>query len=396
MMRNTLRRVAKQTLLSARSIHLQCDELFASFRSQSSKPLLFNIDLHISVMRDLHQEMVKQKMASVRWSISGSNRFARPIYKISDPVEVLNSETWSELDSDLVSRFEDRYSAFLRKFDGFVVTHTPAFSQLYRNFNKPILVINSTRYEAPYTAKPSAWNELDSYLVDSIAKRKMLLVSNNRGDSDYLNFKNGITSDVVPSFCDYTGLKWIPGGKHKIIISRSAEVEQLIERITGGEWVGIRKVLGDNYSWKQYLDVAEILYVPYNVSTMSLFELATAGVPVMVPSKNLLKRLASKYSGVLSELSYFQIRGLGTQGLSIDDPNNYSSGLFYDWWLDRADFYDIKLMPNIRVIDEIEELKGKGSEKLSPRSLYEAQLVRRNKDLSESRSSLIEKFATML
>ena len=396
MMRNTPRQLAKQALRSTRLMHLHFDELFASFKARSGKPLLFNIDLHISVMRDLHQEMVKQKIGSVQWSISGSNRFVRPIYKISDPVEILNSETWSELDNDLISRFEDRYSAFLRKFDGFVVTHTPAFSQLYRSFDKPILVINSTRYEAPYTAKPSAWNELDSYLVDSVEKGKMLLVSNNRGDADYLHFKTGIASEVVPSFCDYTRLNWTPGGKHKIVIARSVEVELLIEKITGGEWVGIRKVLGENYNWKQYLDVKEIFYVPYNISTMSLFELSTAGVPVTVPSRNLLKQMALNYSGVLSELSYFQIRALGTQGLRIEDPNNYSSGLFYDWWLDRADFYDTKLMPNVQVIEEIEELNGKNSREQSPQPFNKAQLAIRNRDLSESRSSLIEKFATML
>jgi hypothetical protein len=395
-MRSVPKKIAKQSLLSSRRMHLQFDEFFASIRTRSSKPLLFNIDLHISVMRDLNQELIKQKIDSIRWSISGSNRFVRPLYKISDPVEVLNSDTWAGLDSDLISRFEERYSTFLRKFDGFVVTHTPAFSQLYRSFDKPILVINSTRYEAPYTANPVSWNELDSYLVDSVAKKKMLLVSNNRGDADYLKFKTGISSDTVPSFCDYTKLKWVPGGKHKVIVSRSLEVEQLIEDVTGGEWIGIRRALGENYTWKQFLDVKEVFYVPYNISTMSLFELATAGVPVKVPSRNLLKKMASIYSGVLSELSYFQIRALDTEGLSIGDPNNYSSDLFHDWWLDRADFYDSKLMPNVQVIDEIEALKGGNLVRLNDSRLNEAQLVMRNNALKESRSWLVEKFATML
>jgi len=124
--------------------------------------------------------------------------------------------------------------------------------------------------------------------------------------------------------------------------------------------------------------------------------LATAGVPVTVPSRNLLKQMALNYSGVLSELSYFQIRALGTQGLGIEDPNNYSSDLFYDWWLDRADFYDTKLMPNVQIIEEIEELNGKNSEEQSPQPFNKALLAIRNRDLSESRSSLIEKFATML
>jgi hypothetical protein len=347
-------------------------------------------------MRDLRQELVRQKLASIQWSISGSNRFVRPIYKISDPVEILNSETWPELDDDLISRFEDRYSTFLSKFDGFVVTHTPAFSQLYRSFDKPILVINSTRYEAPYTAKPSAWNNLNSYLADSIDKKKMLLVSNNQGDADYLKFKTGITSKVIPSFCDYTNLNWVPGGKHKIIISRSAEVEQLIEKLTGGEWLGIRKVLGENFRWRQYLDVKEIFYIPYNISTMSLFELATAGVPVKVPSRSLIKRLLANYSGVLSELSYFQVRALSTHGLSANDPNNYLSDSFHDWWLDRADFYDSDLMPNVKIIEEIGELNGRGSNKSHEPLIERGVLKLRNEKVSESRSRLIQEFGTML
>jgi hypothetical protein len=87
---------------------------------------------------------------------------------------------------------------------------------------------------------------------------------------------------------------------------------------------------------------------------------------------------------------------LGTQHLAIDDPNNYSSDLFQDWWLDRADFYDNKLMPNIQIIGEIEELTGKNSENSITPPFNEVKLKTRNNTLGESRSSLIEKFASML
>ena len=386
----------KRSLLNARKLHLDFDEHFASFRSRSKTPILFNLDLHISVMRDIQQELKSKRVKSIRWSISGSNRFSRTIYKISDPVDVVNSQTWFGLDEELISAFEDRYRKFLSKFDGFVVTHTPAFSQLYRNFDKPILVINSTRYEAPYTNNLNQWKNLDRFLINKVEKNRMLLVSNNVGDSDYLKYKTGIVSRVVPSLCDYTNLNWIPGGTQKVIVSRSPELEDFIERETGGEWRGIRKVMGDNYSWEQYFSVKEILYIPYNISTMSLFELATAGVPVSVPSREFIKEISSQFPGVLSELSYFQVRSLPVGQLSKDDPNNYLSESFQDWWLQRADFYDSFLMPNVRVIPNFEALQLNISDTWHNFSVFKANLSKRNKRVSEQRSALISNFTTML
>jgi len=393
---NLPRSAVKHSLLSARKLHLYFDEYFTSIRAKSVKPILFNLDLHISVMRDLQQEIHAKQMKSVRWSISGSNRFSRSIYKISDPVEAINSQTWSGLDEALISQFENRYRKFLSRFDGFVVTHTPSFAQLYRSLDKPILVVNSTRYEAPYSNDKSKWKNLDSFLINSVEKKNLLLVSNNQGDADYLKYNTGINSRVFPSFCDYTNLVWRPGGLQNIIVSRSPDLDNFIEHATRGEWRGIRNVMGNSYKWKQYLDVKEVLYIPYNISTMSLFELATAGVPVAVPSSDFLKELAQSYSGVLSELSYFQMGKLSVTGLAEDDPNNYLSGNFYDWWLARADFYDENLMPNTRVISNFEELKTSRFDTQKDFDAFSEVLSKRNRSLRNNRSELIGNFATMI
>lgn len=390
------RNFAKQALLRSRSLHLKFDEMFGGLKGNSVKPLLFNLDLHISVMRDLQQEMDKENLRTIRWSISGSNKFTRPVYRISDPVEIINSQTWHQLSDDLIFRFEQRYSKFLSKFDGFVVTHTPAFSQLYRNFEKPILTVNSTRYEAPYTTDVDKWDELNSYLVDITNTKRMLLVSNNVGDSDYLKYKSGISSEVFPSFCDYTNLDWVPGGNHKVIITRSPDLENEIEKRTGGEWKGIRKILGSNYKWKQYLDIKEILYIPYNISTMSLFEFATAGIPVTIPSRGMLKGLHATYPGVLSELSYFQVRNLSVENLDLDDPNNYESENFLDWWIDRSDFYNSELMPNIRIISDFSELKIDRLLTSAEFIAFRQKVESRNKAIQLDRSRLIRDFVSMI
>ena len=386
----------KQGLLGVRKLHLGLDEHLSSFRSMSKKPMLFNLDLHISVMRDLQQEFSSCNFRTIRWSISGSNQFARSIYKISDPVDVINAQTWSQLDDDLISEFESRYQNFLSKFDGFVVTHTPAFSQLYRSFGKPILVINSTRYEAPYTKDENKWKTLDNYLNNGVKTDKVLLVSNNVGDADYLKHRTGIESEVVPSLCDYTDLHWMPGGTQKVIISRSPELEDYIERFTFGEWLGIKKVMGKNYSWNQYLQIKEVLYIPYNISTMTLFELATAGVPVSVPSIDFTKELSKSFSGVLSELSYFQLNELPVIGLDNEDPNNYLSEKFKDWWLARADFYNSDLMPNVRVISGFNELMQEPSISDLQKDNYHSLIESRNDVIRKKRQNLVSRFSSML
>jgi hypothetical protein len=366
------------------------DEHFVSFKSK--KPILFNLDLHISVMRDIQQELSSKKIESVRWSISGSNKFSRSIYKISDPVDAVNSQTWTQLNEEMISEFQSRYQKFLSKFDGFIVTHTPALSQLYRGFNKPILVINSTRYEAPYTINGENWKSLDNYLISEVERKKMLLVSNNMGDSDYLKYRTDIASQVVPSYCGYTNLSWKPGGTQKVIVSRSSELDDLIEKVTGGEWRSIKKVMGSNYKWKHFQEIKEVLYIPYNISTMFLFELATAGVPVTVPSKEFLKVISENYSGVLSELSYFQLQELPVQHLAKDDPNNYLSSEFKDWWLERADFYNSHLMPNVRLISNFEELEV--NQNLSESYLH--SIAQRNRFVSEQRRELVASFCKFL
>jgi hypothetical protein len=394
---HSTKNLARNSLLEVRKVHLLIDEHINSMKPKSKKLRLFNLDLHISVMRDLRQELSQRKIKTVCWSISGANRYTRSLYKFSDPVAVVNSSTWSNLDDELISKFESRYAKFLQNFDGFIVTHTPALAQLYRNLGKPILILNSTRYEAPYSNNDGNWKGLDNFLIDSVNRGQILLTSNNAGDADYIRNKTGIHTKIVPSLCDYTRLHWKPKESgRKIVVARSSEVEHMIERETAGDWLGIKKILGENFRWNQYLNIDEVLYIPYNISTMYLFELATAGVPVAVPSKRFLKQMAKVYPGILSELSYFQVHNLSAAGLAHDDPNNYHSETFHDWWLSRADFYNLDLMPNVRVIDSFDELRIKRFATDVDWLEYREKISNRNETLRNVRSDLINTFISKI
>lgn len=77
---------------------------------------------------------------------------------------------------------------------------------------------------------------------------------------------------------------------------------------------------------------------------MTLFELATAGVPVAVPSRSLFQSLRRRYKGVLDELTYAEVHRTLVSGRE-GSPVDWAAGGYLDWWLDRADFYDKELMP---------------------------------------------------
>lgn len=365
--------------------------------NQGLAPRVFNLDVHISVIADVEAGLGSKNVDLIKWSLSGNNQVFRKFRRYPDPVSTINASTWENLDDHLIEKFTSRYQGFLKSFDGFIAAHPVSFSRIYDKFEKPTLTIASTRYELSFTNNPAEWELLNQTLKRQSDRFPGLLASNNRGDQDYLKYHAGLSARYVPSVCDYTNVSWVGGGTNLLIFAKSSELIDEIEAFTEGLWLAGKKVLGSNYSWRDLARARAILVIPYNISTMTMFELATMGVPVIVPSRNFFMELIAEHSGVLSELSFFQIHNLDVSSLSEHDPNNFKSLGFYDWWLSRADFYDPALMPNVRVIDNFREL-------LDPNFLlsdfqsssYRTNLEIRNGFYKESRNQLLKTFAGFL
>jgi hypothetical protein len=371
---------------SIRRIAIKNDVVKVTYFNSGAKLRLFNLDLHIGVIRDLKQEICRrQNLDLTSWSISSHNGLVRKVLNIPDPVKSVNNKTWDKLNSVLKDEFINEYRRFLENFDGFVVTHTPSFVQLFEDFEKPILVVNSTRYEAPYSNDIVGWNSLNLSLMRLNDSKLLHIGSNNLGDQAYLQKYSGIESALVPSVCDYL----IPGGGSEspigLIFARSKELQNKIEKITQGNFTNTY----DRFvSYDEIFKASYIVVFPQNISTMFLFEMATLGKTVLVPDADFMKGLASSESGVLSELSYFQIHGLKTEHLSEGDMNNYTSKHFYDGWMKFADFYQRDLMPNVVFFSDFSELSNlKGVEPLK-----KSKLLHRNLTLSENRSRFISNF----
>ena len=318
----------------------------------SSKIKLFNMDLHISVIADIKDifEEISKDIEIIDWSISDHTWvFNR---KKTD-VKIINSETWKKMDMKMIADFHKEYDDFLNQFDGFIVTHTPVFCMLFEKYNKPIFMINSCRYVQPYCWQHFRNDEMMNTLNISLRRmwdnKQLIAISNNKGDQRFLELGTGIVSSHLPSLCLYTNSKYNPIKENFIVMGTTRK--DLLPPI---ENVVYKDDLGGRYYWKHLYQYKAIIILPYEISTMSIFEYYSANVPLIFPSSNFFKELikTGKYPCIGSRYFQFQHPECFNDAL-----NGYPGINFLNFWLDKADYYDSENMPHILYYDSFDELK---------------------------------------
>uniref|UniRef100_A0A6C0LIS4 Glycosyltransferase n=1 Tax=viral metagenome TaxID=1070528 RepID=A0A6C0LIS4_9ZZZZ len=289
---------------------------------------LFNLDLHISVISDVKSHLERHFNENIKiteWCMSGHHFIMK---KPKANPNWVNASNWQRIDKQAINNFVTEYKDFLSEFDGFVVTHSPIFALLYQGFNKPIYIVNSCRFDQPLCRTKNI--EFRNYYIEQMqimSKNGLLkIISNNKADQSYLLKETGIQSIHIPSLCNYT--KVLYTGKKNQFIQWSGE-------IINNENIVHKHSLGFGYSWSLICEFKAIIHVPYEISTMSLFEHYTSCIPLIIPTKRLLKETA--YS--LQTFSAYGMKG---------DINE---------WIENADFYDKENMPFITYYDNQEHLQ---------------------------------------
>ena len=363
-------------------------------RPFSQKVWLFSVNAHASVVEDLRQELAEHSdVRLIVWNLSGANAIFRTIFKRPDPVPYL--ERRGDLTPDLQEKFQKRFHRFLSSFDGFVVTYPISYLKLYTEVPKPVLAVAAVRYETPFSDTPELCAELNEVIWKFRNENRLTLVANNQGDADYASHFLGFNVPVVASVCDYIALEGEAKRKLRVVHAKNQALEEELARLMGAPWLSKKKALGKNYAWNRLSGIEAVAFFPYTNSVMSLFEYATLGIRVCVPSKELVKDLSSKFTGILENLSYL-VHGKISQSVSLAsmlpgaDPSNPG---FIDWWLDRADFYSYDLMPNVQVFETLEEANLEFPIDAGG-TFRKVVIEKRNLKLAEKRSELIREFLT--
>jgi hypothetical protein len=309
----------------------------------------FNLDLHISVIADVKNILTRLYGDQVQiddWSISGHTWVFK---RQPSTVQEVNAHTWKYLNTAMVERFVQTYQQHLSTYDGFIVTHTPVFCRLFESFGKPIVMVNSCRYDQPYCMpgchQPTELETLNQCLRRLYARGQLIAISNNQADRDYLQLGAGIPSVHIPSLCLYTGIQHDP---------IRAQTTQMTISCTHKDCIPSSLPLSlkpaPPYEWDDLMNRKGLVCIPYEVSTMSLFEHYSSGVPLFLPSKRFYKELILNNKAVMSSYNTTNYWCRGQQPPALNATTDL------DWWLDRCDFYDPTNMPLIHYFDSWDEL----------------------------------------
>jgi hypothetical protein len=329
---------------------------------------LFNLDLHISVIADVKQVLVELYGARadiVNWNISPQGWIPgnAPLN-----VSIINARTWKKLDRKMVANFTEEHGAFLSQFDGFIVTHTPAFALLFEKFRKPIIMVNSCRYEQPFSFHESLcvgkWVALGASLAAMAARGQLIAISNNRADQDYLRIGTGVESALIPSLCLYTNIAYQAASAANTHVVYSPCPYARI----GGNVMNLVDFVGRGYKLEDLYKCRSITHFPYDCSTMSIFEQYSACIPLFFPAKEYLKRLIGcqdyhfcpRYT-TIGNLSRGPAMRLNRSRELFPDvlASALANEVWIDFWINRADYYDEAEMPHLIYFSSPEELAEK-------------------------------------
>jgi len=287
----------------------------------------FNIDCHISVIADIKNIFESLGHTVDSWSLSG-HKWVFDLPACESPV--INSSNWKNLDEKMVEDFYVYHKDELDKYDAFICAYPPCFLKLFEKFNKPIIVIAATRYDHPFTNDQARL----SWLEDSLKNNKNIIkIANNEFDQKYCENFLGNKWEWIPSLCDYTGAKYNP------ILDQSV----LFDKFYIGRNFGLKRsqtIIHQNelgrYTWDNLYSHNCIVHVPYNVSTMSIFEQYQAGAPLNFPSLDFALSLISSGVNLFSQIVF---------------PNNLqdrqAANFLNKEWLSYSDFYNGTIESNL-------------------------------------------------
>jgi hypothetical protein len=297
----------------------------------------FNLDLHQSVIedvRDIFNRLYGNKVEITHWSISAHNWvFGKP----ERDVKHITQETWTDFTKERIRLFQETYHEELSTYDGFIVTHTPVFALLYEKYKKPVIIVNSCRYDQPFcwSEDTEMTKELDRCLLHLLNAKLLYMVSNNTADQSYLQRKAGIDSTHIPSLCLYVNAVYQPKKKEFVIYSGNRS------HIFPSHPLLAQKP-APGYTWKQLYEYRGLVHTPYDMSTMSIFEQYWAGVPQFFPTRRFYKELVAE--GKMEFISIYD---------AWADPYTEEE---MDAWLDHADWLTL---PGLYYYDSFDDLLQK-------------------------------------
>eukprot|EP01038_Epipyxis_sp_PR26KG_P011928 gene11928-15963_t len=249
----------------------------------------------------------------------------------------------------------------LQNVDAFLCTHAASLCEIFMPFDKPMVIIASTRYEnGRFDAK--SWTRWNENLIKIASKPYNIIAANNLYDLEYMKYFTPLNNIILlPNFCNYVNTRYNPT-KKSFLIGPSRGINEIIYKQLVNELtqfnnnhnneVFLHKIHDIYPSHYEYSDLAShfgMILLPYQVSVMSFFEYYRMEIPLFVPSPELLTNWHINYQ-VLNERSWAAVfnnpssksilsRHANSTSTMQFDPNNEFSVEAVLEWIKLSDFY---------------------------------------------------------
>ena len=299
----------------------------------------YNIDMHISIVHDvktLFHEMGHQVDSCCMSGHAWVNQ------QKQCQTDIIHPGNWFSIDDEMCDKFYKRYKEELKDYDGFIHSYPPAFAALFEKFDKPIYTIACTRYEYPCGSgehrTPERLGWLNEKLMNGYNSGQIKFIANNLYDKKYCEEFVGGEWEFIPSICSYISHLRCTGEVDKIVIwDRNRDG---LRNSLDHEKIEKKFSISQVYDRERLPDLSGIIHLPYNISIMSAFEHYAMGIPMFVPSCDLLVKWKNQGRHVLSELEFVN---------NLNKPVK-------DSWIQLADWYDEENMPGVMLFDSVDHL----------------------------------------
>lgn len=291
----------------------------------------FNIDLHISVIADI-KKIFKKLGHNVDDKCLSGHAFVMGRQTDTIGLGLTNNNWQILLNKSFCDRFYDRYKDELKGYDGFICTYPPSFALLYEKFNKPIIIQAPIRFEAPFQNKPDELKTFIDFLQNGIDNKQIIPICNSLYEKKYCEKFTDREWKLIPNICDYTNINCMGTGNTFLLYSRQNII------CNHNKVMSSRQYLGHNYTWSKLNNIAGAIHLPYNISTMSIFEQYTGNIPLLFPTPEFIIELYNK-------------------GLALTEISWNHNKLDSIDWIKLADFYNEEWMPYIQYFESFNHLE---------------------------------------
>lgn len=356
---------------SESAYHPPTNEAGALFKEKQL--VLWSNDYHISPINDLKHLLSPFGVKFIDKSLSGHCHITNTCGGRST-LKVIGVGNAMDLDHSLIPKFYDAYKddAEMKSVDAFVCFHPTSMCELFAPFNKSLIIIASTRYELGRFGK-DRWTKWNENLIQYASLPWNVVGGNNMYDVEYIKYFTGIQGQLLSSFCDYNNLTYNPSRKGFLVAPihnggfNTIFFAEFSKACLAMNCTVEATALRQKYPHYKYSDLTAhmgMVYVPYQVSVMSLFEQYRMNIPMFFPSRDLLTKWQHQHM-IMNERTWKGVFGgkpdksdisAHSSQIAFPDPNNEQDEKAILHWIEFSDFYQF---PHILYYDSIPDLVKK-------------------------------------